>query len=602
MSDAAPRPKIGRFELIQRLGGGLQGKVYLGWDPMLQRKVAIKVITNLASYGVGSQEVVAEARISAKIAHPNVIPLYEATLFKNTPVLVFEFVEGTTLKQAIKDHGPYNENEALSIMVRIAVGLKAAHEQGIVHLDLSPNNIMIEKESGRPRIMDFGLARLTAATGVDDTQSGLVGTPRYMSPEHLTEHDLTAATDVFSLGLIFFELLTGQPAMNQDQMKKVLAAVSKAQIDWSRLQTFAVSPEVVALMRDMLYVDPDTRMQSAVELVQSLDAILEMRKQRDPGDLALKFILRRLDRRPEFPAFSHSIVEVNRLTDATNTANYDKLANAILRDYSLTNRLMKVANSAYFDRGTGGVKTVSQAVARLGLNMIRMMCNGLLLFDHLGGRNPKLEEAMVSSFISGLISRHLAQRNFRQIAEEAFICGLFHRLGRNLLSYYLEDEYQDIDEMVAQGTPPQQAELAVLSTTSAAIGVAIARKWKFPDTIISAMDPLPGGVIERPDDKDGQLRVFANFGNELCTLAQRGDLVDDPIMELDRFHHRYRSVYPGKGPHLVKLLEAAFEKFAELAPALGVDVTENGCCVRLSAFVANGLKQLESMEDGVADD
>lgn len=168
--------------------------------------------------------------MAARISHPNVIPIYEVGLYGKTPLLVFEFVEGMTLKQHLREHGRFDEKEALSIMAGIAAGLSCAHEQGIMHLDISPNNIMVDKQ-GRSRIMDFGLARVTVAMDESQQDQRVFGTPRYITPEHLSRQELTCATDIFSLGLVFYELLVGTPAIDGKNIHDIYKAVENADID-----------------------------------------------------------------------------------------------------------------------------------------------------------------------------------------------------------------------------------------------------------------------------------------------------------------------------------------------------------------------------------
>ncbi len=469
---------IGRFEVSKRLGEGLQGKVYLGWDPSLERQVALKVITPVGGDTAYSQDVIEEARIAARISHPNVVPLYEVGMYRNMPLLVFEFVDGMTLKNYLSKHGRFNEKDVLSIMVRIAVGLACAHEQWIVHLDLSPNNIMIDKE-GRPHIMDFGLARVVAANDKIKTEKDVGGTPRYMTPEHIAGKEFSPATDVFTLGLMFYELLTNTPAINHQNFDDIIDAVALADIDWGKLQHQGIMPEIIAALREMLQKDPANRYKSTTELVPVLDDVIAIQRSEDKGTLSLDFLLRRLQRRPEFLACSHSIAEINRLTDEKTNTDFNQLGAVIVRDYSLTNRVMKIANSVIFDRSGDGVKTISQAVSRLGLKLVRMICNGLLLFNQADDKDNDLKDILVASFVAGLIARHITASIKRRIAEEAFICALFHNLGNHLLIFYLPDEYEDINALILKGEEAHKAERAILSTTTSALGMAVAEKWNF---------------------------------------------------------------------------------------------------------------------------
>ena len=243
--------KIGRFEVQSRIGGGMQGQVYLGWDPDLERKVALKVV-NLNDSADESyvNDFVREARLAAQISHPNVVPIFEANLLRNAPVLVFEYVPGSTLRQYLKLNEVGSEQDAISLMMDIGAGMQCAHAQGIAHLDLSPNNIMIDADR-KPRIMDFGLARMVTHDYARD--GGFVtGTPRYMSPEHFSSQNLSCATDVFALGLIFYELLTGEYAINAKDVNAMVGTVFKVEVDWSKLQNAGVSAELIAVLRDML--------------------------------------------------------------------------------------------------------------------------------------------------------------------------------------------------------------------------------------------------------------------------------------------------------------------------------------------------------------
>jgi eukaryotic-like serine/threonine-protein kinase len=589
---------IGRFEVTKRLGEGMQGKVYLGWDPDLGRQVALKVITPAGGDVAYSQDIVEEARIAAKISHPNVVPLYEVGMYNSLPLLVFAFVDGMTLNDYLKEHGSFNEKDALSIMVRIAVGLKCAHEQGIVHLDLSPNNIMMDKE-GRPHIMDFGLARVIAAVDKIQSEKDVAGTPRYMTPEHIAGNELSPASDIFTLGLLFYELLTNTPAINHKDFDDIINAVAQADIDWGKLQHQGVTPEIIATLRDMLQVDPVNRYKSATELVPSLDDVIAIQRDEDKGSLSLDFLLRRLQRRPEFPACSTSIAEINRLTEEGSNTDFNKLGSIIVRDYSLTNRVMKIANSVIFDRRGDGVKTISQAIARLGLKLVRMICNGLLLFKQVDDKDSDLKDILVASFVAGLTARHITASIKRRISEEAFICALFHNLGNHLLVFYLPDEYEDINDLIKQGEELHKAERAILSTTTAALGAAVAEKWNFPETIINCMTHLPPGILDSPKSDEDILRHAANFANELCTLVMTNAEGIDLMLEINPFIERHQSLFIFDATKLAQLTSSAADKFSELAPGLGINYNDSNFCKQLSHFslaIEEALTQEEEVE------
>lgn len=577
------RPRIGRFEVLSRLGAGGQGQVFLALDPQLQRKVAVKLLPATNDSQPACDKLLSEARIVARLSHPNIIPVFEAGVHKHIPYLVIEYVEGATLRHLLGTRGSYAEDQAIPLMLQVLEGLAVAHAQGVMHLDLSPSNLM-QDISGRLRIMDFGLARLVQQTAAAEQAEHVAGTPRYMSPEHFATAEFTPATDVFALGLIFFELLTGAPAISGDKISEIAAMLKRGNFAWTALHQKNIPPELVALLRDALAINPSTRLPDAGAMLQVLRDVITVRSARDDRGLAVQFLLRRLQRRPEFPAFSNSIEEINRLTADDANSGTAQLAAVIMRDYGLSNRLMKVANSAFFNRGAEGIRTISQAVGLLGTKHVRMLSNGLVFFDRMRNDNRALQDAMVGSFIAGMIARYLAGKHLRELAEEAFVCGLFHRLGRNLLIYYLEEEHEEIEHRVASGRTRQRAELEVLGTTCASVGAAVAGHWKFPQVILAAMESLPPGTLARPADALEAQCHLANFANELCDLCLH-DEQTDPERALAAFGRRYQVIFPGRPQSLVELLRAAGEKFAELGPALGVNCAESQYLQRLRVYV-----------------
>ena len=165
------------------------------------------------------------------------------------------------------------------------------------------------------------------------------------------------------------------------------------------------------------------------------------------------------------------------------------------------------------------------------------------------------------------------------------MCGLFHELGRNLLIYYLEDEYIDIQRRVQKGAAPEEAEMEVLGTTCAAIGQAIAGNWKFPPIILQAMETLAPGTVPAPRGMGEAERQLANFAAELCAVATLPSALP-AIARLALLAQRFEVIYSGRAPDLAVLLRGALEEFAELAPTLGVQLETSEFCRRLEALLA----------------
>lgn len=580
MSDTK-KPRIGRFELQSELGRGFHGRVYLAWDTQLERKVALKLLLTTSGDKASREQFLTEARAVAKLTDPHVIPLYDAGVHGNVPYLVFEFVEGEQLKSMIRRQGALPWETAVAKFRQVLAGMGAAHVHGVAHLDLSPNNLMVDR-AGRVRVMDFGLARLVNRTIDDEDADEIHGTPRYMSPEHFRGGPLDLQTDVFALGLVFYELLVGRPAVPAEGLTGVRKAITTGAFDWAPLSDLGVPGEIASIVRDALSLEKATRFRDASDMARALDEAMQSRAKPAEGDIAVQFLLRRLARRPEFPAFSNSIVEINRLTADDSNAGVSELAAVVQRDFSLTNRLMKIANSAFFDRAGGGVTTVSQAISLVGTRLVRMLCNGLLVFDHMQRGRPELQDALVCSFVAGLMARHFGQRVRRDLAEEAFIGALFNRLGRNLVIYYLEDEFTEIQRLIAADVPPLQAQQRVLATSYGAVGAAVATTWKFPPALVASMAPLLSGVWAAPSSAPDALHAYAHLANELCERANLE--TTDPGAVLDELALRYRGIFKGSPFLLGELLTASLEKFRELAPTLGVDVAHNGFCQRADAF------------------
>lgn len=583
MSNTTQKPVVGRFELHAELGRGFHGRVYLAWDPKLERKIALKLLLNAGGDPASRDKFVLEARAAARLAHPNVIPIFDAGVHGKVPYLVFEYVEGETLRRVLRKRGGLPWSTAVPLFRQVLEGVAAAHEQSVAHLDLSPGNLMLDRQA-RVRVMDFGLARFAGCPADGVKTSPVQGTPRYMSPEHFSRGELDVQTDVFALGLILFELIAGVPAVPAGGVASMRESIMRGKFDFSPINRLEVPPEIIAVIRDAMALSKATRYRDAAEMRRALDDALRARTAQAEGDIALRFLLRRLQRRAEFPAFSNSIMEINRLTANDNDANLDQLAVVIQRDFALTNRLIKISNSYFFDRRSGGVATVSQAISTVGTRTVRMLCNGLQLFDQLKAGKPGLEDGLVGSFVAGLAARHLGQRLRRDLAEEAFIRGLFNRLGRNLVIYYLEDEHEEIERRVAAGSSRVDAELRVLGTGCAELGSAVANTWKFPSVLVESMAPALASGWRAPKTPGEALHVYAHFANELCELASAAETPDEGALE--RFAGRYAGVLDGEPSLLVGLMGAALDKFRELAPLLGVNVAKNGFFTRATAWRA----------------
>src|SRR5215468_1265427 len=199
----------GRYEIRERLGTGGMGSVYRARDRELDRSVAIKVIRpELAEQSDILRRFKQELILARQVTHKNVIRIFDLGEDAGIKFITMEYVEGQSLKSMMDERGKLSYEESAGIIQQVCLALEAAHAEGVVHRDLKPQNIMVDKQ-GKVLVMDFGIARSAGVAGMTMT-GALVGTPEYMSPEQVRGDHVDARSDLFSLGIIYYELLTGK--------------------------------------------------------------------------------------------------------------------------------------------------------------------------------------------------------------------------------------------------------------------------------------------------------------------------------------------------------------------------------------------------------
>jgi serine/threonine protein kinase/tetratricopeptide (TPR) repeat protein len=218
---------LGRYKILKEIGRGSMGVIYLGYDPEIGRTVAIKTIRwDLIQASIGAEEALkrfkGEVKIVGQFSHPNIVTLYDTGEYEGNSYFVMEYVEGRTLASLIRTDGAPSVGRAAQIIESIAKGLSYAHGKGVIHRDIKPSNVMVSNE-GEVKITDFGIARCTAFSG--NMTRSLTGTPKYISPEQVDGKNIDHRADIFSLGVVAYELLTGMAAFEGESLTEIIHRV-----------------------------------------------------------------------------------------------------------------------------------------------------------------------------------------------------------------------------------------------------------------------------------------------------------------------------------------------------------------------------------------
>ncbi len=265
--------EIGKYRIIAQIGEGAMGVVYRATDPVLNRTVAIKVMSDaLARDDDLRGRFLREAQAAGSLQHPNVVTIFDCGEVDGHLFIAMEFVEGEDLEDVLRNKRPLTLVDKLEIVIDVLGGLAYAHKRGIVHRDIKPANIRIDEE-GRARIMDFGIAHLSSS---NMTRTGvMVGTPAYMAPEQIVGGAITPGTDIFSVGAVLFELLTGVKPFHADTLQSVMyKIVSQPAPSLTTHASAQQVPESVnIIVQRALAKDAGDRYQSALEMANALTAV-----------------------------------------------------------------------------------------------------------------------------------------------------------------------------------------------------------------------------------------------------------------------------------------------------------------------------------------
>jgi serine/threonine protein kinase/Tol biopolymer transport system component len=277
--------KVGRYKILAELGAGGMGEVYLAEDTSLGRKIALKLLPHSFTHDADRlRRFQQEARTASALNHPNIVTIHEIGEQRGRRFIATELIEGQTLRQRLAD-GPLALSEALDIALQAASALSAAHEAGIVHRDIKPENVMLRRD-GYVKVLDFGLAKLTAPKGgrvsdpeattamLGNTSPGVVmGTAHYMSPEQARGQETDARTDIWSLGVVLYEMLAGRTPFEGATTADVTVSILEREPPALGAPAGEFPAELDRIVRKALRKDRDERYQTAREMLDDLRAV-----------------------------------------------------------------------------------------------------------------------------------------------------------------------------------------------------------------------------------------------------------------------------------------------------------------------------------------
>src|SRR5262245_19783027 len=265
----------GRYRLEAKLGSGGMSTVYLARDTTLDRPVAVKVMHREMSEQADQLERFRqEARAVAKLSHPNVVAVIDAGEDGGHPYIVFEYVEGETLKQRINRVGALDAQEALAYAIEIARGLTVAHARNMVHRDIKPQNVLIDAE-GRAKLTDFGISRQLEQDGMTAT-GRVLGTTDYVAPEQAMGHGVDTRSDIYSLGVVLYEMLIGQVPFHADSQVGVAMKHVNEELPDVQQRRPEVSAAAALVVERATPNDPNQRYQDVGEMIYDLSTALEV--------------------------------------------------------------------------------------------------------------------------------------------------------------------------------------------------------------------------------------------------------------------------------------------------------------------------------------
>ncbi len=294
------------------------------------------------------------------------------------------------------------------------------------------------------------------------------------------------------------------------------------------------------------------------------------------GYVTVKDLISQMQNEENFPAISQHITELNSRAAPTSDSSANELAALILRDYSLTSRLLKVANSAMYGQFSGTISTISRAVVVLGFEQVQLTAASLIFFEHLQNKSKShyVKEAVLSAFLSGILARDLA-KNIGMAGWETFYIGaMFHNFGRLLTMNYFSTEFEIYQQLqLNAGLDEETAARRALGVSFSELGIGVAKSWSLPDQIIVSMKHPQEGALKDDGKKIDHQQILPRFANELCDITMNVPPAERR-QRLIRVLAKYRKIYPVRLSEIVTMMDDAIKEMQKFTEVLKLDRNE----------------------------
>ncbi len=280
-------------------------------------------------------------------------------------------------------------------------------------------------------------------------------------------------------------------------------------------------------------------------------------------------LIARMKEQNSFPAVSQYIGEINSKASANSNATVEEVANIILKDFSLTSKLLKVANSATFGQFSGTISTVSRAIVILGFEQVRLTAAGLIFFESMQGNTltPRIKEGVLASFLSGIIARDLAKNIRLKDWENYYIGAMFHNFGRLLAIHYFPEEFNTYLKLCDENVNDKLAALRALGVTFTDLGIGVARFWGLPDQIIQSIKPPTEKDLESKPQSLNHHQLIPLLANEICDITMNAP-EEEMRLKLAKVLAKYRKVYTLDLKQVLAVVENAADEMKAFASVL----------------------------------